>query len=302
MIEGFVSGTMLVARRIALATKLIFLAGASGLPAAAQDAGVREGTEWSGDDFRQAIADMRSPEGDREGLRMALLRQLNPFHEDIDLLDEDFINHMLGHGIAVVGCAAGGIVVGFYSPLLHVWLAVELDLSAPPGETLVNAATLGQGFPSVPGRMLWWPSLVSENLSITGAMQLATATQVDAFQAWFSGDVCPEFPGGAFSPNAALTQLAEIDAEWPDFSRSLKPEFVSDLSERSEMDFSGWEVFERLPGTDRDWVVIFLSPDHPGAAIIGHWERRTSGNVYYAGHEVVAFLPEIDAPHEEIAE
>lgn len=227
---------------------------------------------------------------DPTSVRKALSDQVHPAHRERKRLTNALVADIAEHGIAVEGC---GSVVGFYSPITHLWLAVD---STDPGSSESDASysnvTLGTGFTAGPDRMVWWPDIMILGEDIKTSIQVSTDMQVRAFQAYFSdeeGD-CPEVKGGAFSPNHALTQAANLSDDVVRVPARLHDAFVKDFGDETGTDLSGWGVHHRLPNTGEDWVVFFTSGDVPGVALAGNWEHREDGNVHYTGHIVIPFL------------
>jgi hypothetical protein len=219
--------------------------------------------------------------------------RLPPYAREVDL--GGLVTDISGWGLAVIGCREAAPVVGFYSPLDHVWV---IAAAGPRGEVL--DATLARGFWLDDSTSVWWPILWSQppgSISLPPAIEADTAFQVEAFGRVFPSRDCPDLDNApSVSPLQALDQLAELEADAPRPALEESDLFVADLGRALDIDLSAWRMRYLLPNTGSNWIGAFTSPERPGLVLFGAWAEREDGYAHHAG----SFIVDLHAALEDV--
>jgi hypothetical protein len=213
--------------------------------------------------------------------------RLPPHMSDADIAS--IVAEVSGWGLAVVGCREEVPVVGFYSPLDHVWVIVSVGT-----DTEILDATLARGFWLDEETSLWWPVLWSQSpgqMGLSSAIEADAAFQVEAFASLFPSRNCPNLGDApSVSPRQALEHLAELEGDAPRPSAEQNDIFVEDFSASISMDLSSWHLRYLLPDTGLTWIAAFTSPMHPGVVLFGEWTEGDDGFARLSGSLVVDIL------------
>lgn len=218
-----------------------------------------------------------------ETLSSLIYPKIHPFDRDgINL--EEYIKDIVSWSPSITGCGKTGDIVGFYSPLDHLWIFVELDKNQQ-----ITDAAITIGFQANHKNGTSWLALTKETGGALKALHAATVIQFGAFATFFNDANCSPLSNAKHvSHSAAVEQIRMLneDVRRPDFS--LNKAFLHDLEKETDSELAQWSMRYRIT-LDDDWFVFFTSPDFAGMLLIAHWQVKPEEE--YAYFQNATLLP-----------
>ena len=211
-----------------------------------------------------------------EILTSLIFPKIHPFDRD-GLNLKEYVSDIVSWSPSIMGCGAAGDIVGFYSPLDHLWVFVELDKN-----NQIKDAAITIGYDASDNNSSSWLALVEEAGGALKALRAATVIQFGVFTAFFNDENCgPLSTAKHISHSSAVDQIKMLEEDVPRPNASLQKALLSDLEKETDSNLKQWSVRYRL-SVDDDWFVFFTSADFAGLLLIAHWQvKPEDGNAYF---------------------
>ena len=220
-----------------------------------------------------------------EFLASFILPKVHPFdREGLNL--EEYISDIVSWSPSFFGCGISGDIIGYYSPLDHLWVFVQLDENDK-----IKDAAMTIGFQASNDQSTSWLALVEGAGGSLKALQAATVIQLGTFATFFNGENCGSLADKKhLSHSSAVEQMKMLNEDVPRPNASRAKAFLNDLEKETKSDLKQWSMRYRLV-IDNEWYVFFTSPKTPGLLLIAHWRLKPEeSNAYFQNATLLPLL------------